>query len=186
MTAVTVALPLGPASVRAGPGSADGPGSSPSGRCGRTSGLCHARRVPAARALTLDTLGAWLVKTRGASPSTRASALSGFAGVTTRCVRPSYRTELVAAGQPVLLWVSGAEADHPAGIHAYGRTTGPVVDGVMPMSLTPLDVPVLRSELVGHPDLSALEVVRMPAGSNPTYVTRAQLALLRELGVPGF
>lgn len=131
-----------------------------------------------ARALSSDTLGAWLVKATGAAPSTRAHVRAGFAGVDTWCARPTYRTDLVAAGQPVLLWVSGSEADQPAGLYAHGRTTGPAGDGVMPMVLAPLDDPLLRSELVGHPDLAAMEVLRMPAGSNPSYVTPEQLAVL--------
>jgi hypothetical protein len=130
------------------------------------------------RALSPESLGAWLVKASGAAPSTRAHAGAGFAGVGTWCVRPTYRTDLVAAGQPVLLWVSGSEPGLPAGIHARGRTTGPARDGVMPMVLVPLEQPLLRSELVGHPDLAALEVLRMPAGSNPSYVTPAQLGVL--------
>ncbi|WP_210439559.1 hypothetical protein [Nocardioides xinjiangensis] len=131
-----------------------------------------------ARALTVDTLGAWLVKASGAAPSTRSHVLGGFAQADTWCVRPTYRTDLVAAGQRVLLWVSGSEADLPAGIHAHGRTTGPAREGVMPVELTPLGVPVLRTELVGHPRLGAMEVLRMPAGSNPSYVTPEQLDLL--------
>ena len=85
------------------------------------------------RALSTDSLGAWLVKASGAAPSTREHVRAGFAGVETWCVRPTYRTDLVAAGQPVLLWVSGSEPGLPAGIHAHGRTTGPARDGVMPM-----------------------------------------------------
>lgn len=106
---------------------------------------------------------------------------AGFADVTTRCVQPTYRTDLVAAGQRVLLWVSGNEPGLPAGIHARGRTTGPAAAGVMPVVLTPLPVPLLRSELVGHPDLAAIEVLRMPAGSNPSFVTHEQLRVLVEL-----
>ncbi|HEU4336670.1 MAG TPA: hypothetical protein VFR45_05120 [Nocardioides sp.] len=130
------------------------------------------------RALSSETLGAWLVKASGAAPQTRAHVDAGFAGVGTWCVRPTYRTDLVAAGQPVLLWISGSEPGLPAGIHAHGRTTGPARDGVMPVVLVPLEQPLLRSELVGHPDLAALEVLRMPAGSNPSYVTPAQLDVL--------
>lgn len=141
--------------------------------------MCHPQGVvPAARALSLDTLGAWLVKASGAEPSTGQHVRTGFADVEAWCARPTYRTALVAPGQPVLLWVSGTRAEHPAGIHACGRTTGPAADGTMPMRLLPLREPLLRSELVGHPELSSLEVLRMPAGSNPSYVTRAQLALL--------
>ena len=141
--------------------------------------MCHPQGVAApARALTLATLGAWLVKASGAAPSTREHVRAGFVDAATWCVRPTYRTGLVGAGQPVLLWVSGSEAGLPAGIHAHGRTTGPARDGVMPVVLVPLEDPLLRSELVGHPDLASLEVLRMPAGSNPSYVTPEQLAVL--------
>jgi hypothetical protein len=137
--------------------------------------------VASARALTLDTLGAWLLKATGAAPSTRAHVSSGFAGVETWCVRPTYRSDLVAAGQAALLWVSGNEPGQPAGIYAYGRTTGRAGGGVMPLTLSPLSAPLLRSELAGHPELRAMEVLRMPAGSNPSYVTQAQLATLVEM-----
>ena len=109
---------------------------------------------------------------------------TGFATITTRCVRPSYRTSLVAPGQPVLLWISGQDRAHPAGVYAEGRTTGVVrpddEDLVMPVSLVALEAPVPRVELLAHPLLAQLEVLRMPAGSNPSYVTEEQLEALRE------
>ena len=141
--------------------------------------------MAADRALTADTLGAWLFKATGSEPATQTHLRTGFVDVRARCVRPTYRTHLVEAGQRVLLWVSGTDA----GVHAYGRTTGPARDGEVPLVLTPLDPPLLRSELVGHADLAGLEVIRMPAGSNPSYVTPAQLEVLvgmrEELGRAG-
>ncbi|MCW2735424.1 hypothetical protein [Nocardioides sp.] len=133
------------------------------------------------RALTSETLGAWLVKATGSVPATTAHVRAGFAGVATWCVRPTYRTELVAAGQPVLLWVSGTEREHPAGIYAAGRTTGRADGDLIPIALSPLAHPLLRSELTGHPGLTTLEVLRMPAGSNPSFVTHAELRVLVEL-----
>ena len=53
----------------------------------------------------------------------------------------------------------------------------------MPLSLEPLEHPVLRTELLTHPVLSALEVLRMPAGSNPSYLSVEQLAELEGQGV---
>lgn len=137
--------------------------------------------VVTGRAVSTETLGAWLVKASGGDPSTRAHLRNGFADMSTRCVQPTYRTDLVAAGQPVLLWVSGTEREHPAGIYARGRTTGPAGAGLMPVVLAPLSDPLLRSELVGHPGLAGLEVLRMAAGSNPSFVTHEQLAVLVEL-----
>ena len=136
--------------------------------------VCHPQGVAGTRALTADTLGAWLFKATGSEPSTQAHVRAGFADTGSWCVRPTYRTDLVAAGQRVLLWVSGAAA----GVYAHGRTTGPARDGMVPVALAPLDPPLLRSELTGHADLARLEVIRMPAGSNPSYVTPAQLEVL--------
>ena len=142
-----------------------------------------------ARAVTRESLGAWLIKASGGSPATHDHVRTGFVSLTTRCLRPSYRTELVEAGQPVLLWVSGDHAEHPAGIYGQGWTTGTSVpDGggdapastlVLPLRLSLLETPVLRTELRLHPELSGLEVLRMPAGSNPSFVTRDQLDALR-------
>lgn len=139
--------------------------------------VCHPQEVAHARALTPDTLGAWLFKATGSEPSTQAHVRAGFADVGSWCVRPTYRTDLVAAGQKALLWVSGAAA----GVYAHGRTTGPAHDGVVPVALAPLDPPLRRSELTGHADLAMLEVIRMPAGSNPSYVTRDQLRALHQM-----
>lgn len=81
----------------------------------------------------------------------------------------------------MLLWVSGSDREHPAGIYARGRTTGPATPDAMPLVLEPLAHPLLRSELLGHPGLATMEVLRMPAGSNPSYVTREQLEVLAEM-----
>ena len=128
-------------------------------------------------------LGAWLIKS---SPGTsRADWLTtGFRDVTTRCVRPTYRTGIIAVDQPVLLWFSGQDSDHPAGIYAQGWTIGDASiaeDGqpAMRVALQPVEPPVLRHELLEHLVLSRIEVVRMPAGSNPSFLSKTQLAVLR-------
>jgi hypothetical protein len=139
--------------------------------------------VPATPTLTAESLGAWLLKANPAGGAVEELVRSGFEDVTTRCVRPSYRTALVAEGQPVLLWVSGRDPLHPAGLHAAGWTTGPVAgspDGpVMPVRLLPLSPIVARQALVEHPLLRDLEVLRMPAGSNPSYLDVTQYTALR-------
>ena len=137
------------------------------------------------RALTTDSLGAWLLKASPAGGALDQVVLDEFRTVATRCVRPSYRTDLVRAGQPVLLWVSGGDPRHPSGIQAQGRTTGPVVetaeDGpVIPVRLRPVDPLVPRESLLADPVLAGLEVLRMPAGSNPSYLDVEQYAALRD------
>lgn len=140
-------------------------------------------RGGARRAVTSGTLGAWLLKASPTGGAVADLAADGFATVRTRCVRPTYRAALVEAGQPVLLWVSGDDARLPAGMHAHGVATGPVEDSddgpVMPVRLRPLDSVVLRGELLADPVLRHLEVLRMPAGSNPSYLDREQYAALR-------
>jgi hypothetical protein len=142
----------------------------------------------ASRAVTADRLGAWVVKANPALASVATLAGDGFAGVARWCVRPSYRTGLVAAGQPVLLWVSGKDPGFPAGFHAFGEVTGPCrVDAgqpEIPMRLRPMPSPALRAELLLDPVLATAEVVRMPAGSNPSYLDREQYAALRAAYLP--
>lgn len=140
------------------------------------------------RAVAPESLGAWLLKVDPAGTSVR-ELLADGAGDVTRCVRRSYRTSLMEPGQRVLLWVSGRDPGNPAGIHAQGRITGfpQPADGADPrrlevcLSLEPVDPPVLRTDLLADPVLSRIEVVRMPAGSNPSYLGREELARLREL-----
>lgn len=136
----------------------------------------------AARAVTAGTLGAWLFKSTPAALPVAEVLRTGFGTVTGRCVRPGYRTDLVRAGQPVLLWVSGRDPEHPAGIYARGRTTGAgAYDGsepFVPVRLCAVEPTVPRVELLAHPVLAWAEVIRMPAGSNPSYLEVAQYAAL--------
>jgi hypothetical protein len=94
-----------------------------------------------------------------------------------RCVRRSYRLGLMAAGQPCLLWLSGR--DRP-GVHALGAIAGDVDEGsggpVVPVRLTLLDAPIPRAELLADPRLRDAEVLRMPAGSNPSWLSAGQFA----------
>ncbi|ROR93032.1 hypothetical protein [Nocardioides aurantiacus] len=137
-----------------------------------------------ARRVTADSLGAWLLKGDPRHDEVATLLSTGFADLGTRCVRPSYRTALVAAGQPLLYWVSGRDPRFPAGLHGRGTVTGPVREDpdlgpVVPLALGPVTPPVLRADLLAHPLLADLEVLRMPAGSNPSYVTLDQLAALQ-------
>lgn len=132
--------------------------------------------------MTPALLGAWLLKANPAAGGLAELLRTGFENVETRCLRPSYRTGLVTAGQPVLLWVSGDDPRHPRGLHAHGWTTGPVREGpegpVMPVWLRPLAPIVPHELLLADPALRGLEVMRMPAGSNPSYLDVEQYAAL--------
>jgi hypothetical protein len=101
----------------------------------------------------------------------------GTARAMSRCVRSSYRLQLMAAGQPCLLWLSGRVAP---GVHALGRLSGPVGedDGgpVVPVDLELLTEPVPRTELLTDPRMHDAEVLRMPAGSNPSWLSARQFS----------
>ena len=109
----------------------------------------------------------------------------GGARTLSRCVRRSYRLDLMAAGQPCLLWVSGR--DRP-GVHALGTLAGPPEVGqphgdqgpVVPVRLSLLREPVPRAELLADPRARDAEVLRMPAGSNPSWLSAGQFAAFLE------
>jgi hypothetical protein len=134
------------------------------------------------RAVSEDSLGAWLVKTSPRATPVAELVRTRFQTVTHRCVRPTYRAATVRAGQPVLLWVSGRDRQLPAGIYAVGSSTGPVElvagEPAMPLRLRPLDPVVTREQILTVAGLSDLEVIRMPAGSNPSYLDTAQYRAL--------
>ncbi|WP_299957686.1 hypothetical protein [uncultured Modestobacter sp.] len=103
-----------------------------------------------------------------------------------RCVRPTYRLELMSAGQPCLLWVSGR--DRP-GVHALGVLTGAPLPGgdgpTVAVRWTRLAEPVDRADLLADPAAREAEVLRMPAGSNPSWLSAGQYAaVLAHAGVP--
>ena len=150
-----------------------------------------------APAVDQESLGAWLIKCRPDASLLGGWLRTGFQDVSPRCVRRTYRTDLVAAGQPVLFWISGQDRECPAGIYAQGWTTGaagidPTHDSaddpartgagtqlVVPVALETLASAILRREIGLHPVLSRIEVMRMPAGSNPSFLDRTQLDELR-------
>ena len=97
-----------------------------------------------------------------------------------RCVRRSYRLELIRPGRPCLLWVSGRTAP---GVHAIGVVAGEVSEEAggpeVAVDLTLLAEPVPRGELLADPVAAGAEVLRMPAGSNPSWLSADQFAAVR-------
>ncbi|WP_448612974.1 hypothetical protein [Modestobacter sp. URMC 112] len=95
----------------------------------------------------------------------------------TRCLRPSYRLGLMRPGQPCLLWVSGRDSP---GVHALGLLAGEVAEAgggpEVPVAFTLLAEPVPRGELLADPAARDAEVLRMPAGSNPSWLSAGQYA----------
>ena len=125
-------------------------------------------------------MACWLLKASGRPAELPAGPGAGPV-VLRRCLRRTYRLGLLAVGQPCVLWVSGRV---DPGVAAVGRiasdveeeASGPVVD----VELTALAAVVARAELVADARFADAEVVRMPAGSNPSFLRPAQWAALRD------
>ncbi|RBY93413.1 hypothetical protein DQ237_18390 [Blastococcus sp. TF02-8] len=127
--------------------------------------------------LTADDVACWLLKSALVPERLADTWTPGEEVVLDRCVRPSYRLGLMSPGRPCVLWVSGR--DRP-GVHALGTVTGDVDDRgggpTVPVRLRLLAEPVPRADLAADPDFSRAEVLRMPAGSNPSWLTAGQYA----------
>ena len=129
-----------------------------------------------------DGVGCWLVKTARPPEDVVPGWRPGEEHELTRCLRASYRVALMRPGQPVLLWLSGR--DRP-GVHAAGVLAadvgaderGPVA--VVRLTLLPAHLP--RADLLADPVARDAEVLRIPAGSNPSYLTPGQYAAVRAL-----
>ena len=156
-----------------------------------------------ARTVDRAQLGAWLLKCNPTAWDLRGFLDSGERRVTSWSVQPGYRSALMAAGDPVLFWVSG---DGRQGFARGVWGLGHVVAEAEPWSESTrgfwraadghhgirgrveLDVALLE-EPVGDLDLKAagiddLEVQRQPFAANPSWVTRSQLAALDDLLPP--
>ncbi len=144
-------------------------------------------RAAAGRHVTLDDLGAWLLK-GNADHGGLEARFARDPAVREWCVQRSYRVALMAAGQPVVLWASGGRARAiPYGVWGVGQLTGPPEqspDGRwrVPLDLTvwPPDRRLPRERLRADSRLADLEVFRVPQGSNPSYLSKAQFTALRE------
>jgi hypothetical protein len=119
----------------------------------------------------------WVLKTSRPPEDLVAGWRPGITHELDRCVRPSYRLELMAPGQACLLWLSGR--DRP-GVHALGTLAGPAEPGpagpAVAVHLTALESPVPRADLLADPAFRDAEVLRMPAGSNPSWLSEGQYA----------
>jgi hypothetical protein len=127
--------------------------------------------------LTSGDVACWVIKSTRLPDQLVPGWVPPAARALSRCVRRSYRLELMTAGQPCLLWISGR--DRP-GVHALGKVAGDVDDRpdgpAVPLELTLLLEPVPRADLLADPRMRDAEVLRMPAGSNPSWLSAVQFA----------
>ncbi|MBT0773702.1 hypothetical protein KIH74_32455 [Kineosporia sp. J2-2] len=137
--------------------------------------------------ITPGHLGAWLIK-GNADAGALVERFRAEPRVHTWCVRPSYRTRLMVAGQPVVFWASGSRSRTVRyGVWGVGQLTGVAVSGDGESWSVPLDLEILperqrlaRALLRADPRLARAEVLRQPMGSNPSFLTPEEFAALRE------
>ncbi|MCW6003775.1 EVE domain-containing protein [Micromonospora sp. CPCC 205371] len=148
----------------------------------------------------LDNLGAWMVKCNPALFDIEV-ARDGGHRIPDWTVVPSYRTRLMAAGQRILLWVTGTAGARPTpGLWGIGVVTGrtftrsPGDDPglwrdeterrrhhtFVPLDLTLFDAPIDRNMLRYDPALTNLEVLIQPQIANPLRVTHNEYTRLEQ------
>lgn len=153
----------------------------------------------ATRTITRENLGAWLVKCNPRIWDFD-TFRHGDEPLENWSVQPSYRTDLIEAGQRVLLWVTGRDGSAPEpGLWGAGFTTGPVYEGepetgdplwldeqqrdrsslFMPFTMQIWNEPITRRDLQADPRLADMEIFRQPQMSNPLWLSNDELEALR-------
>jgi hypothetical protein len=120
-------------------------------------------------------------------------------------VAKSYRTDLMAPGQRVVLWVGGpATATWIPGVWGIGYATGPAylrvdaddasdywldeeranrLEWAVDLDVDILPTPIAVDELKAVPELAGMELFRAPQMSNPIYISPEEMsALERRVG----
>jgi hypothetical protein len=131
------------------------------------------------RRVTLEALGAWVIKCNPNRTALEPMQAAGLAKPSW-CIAGNYRSRLIEPRQRVLFWVSA----HPRrGIWGAGQVTGraTVEDGRwhVPVHVPLFAEPLTAADLLDDvPELRAMEVFRSPQQANPSWVSKAEWALL--------
>ena len=153
-----------------------------------------------AQAIDRDNLGAWLLKANPNLWDVSGFLTAGENRIRSWAVQPGYRSRLMTPGDRVLFWVSGdGRSGLARGIWGDGEVIAPAEDWVdaerghwrddsaraavrarIQVNIAFLDEPVTAEELRAR-GLTDLEVLRIPQGANPSWVSRHQLAIVDEL-----
>ena len=99
---------------------------------------------------------------------------------------PGYRGDLLAAGHPALLWMTGGRA----GVIAAGAVAGPAYDDHdestgrwrrwAPVHLAAV-APVRKADLIANPRFRGSEVVRLPRLGSPLGLTTPELEVVEDV-----
>lgn len=149
--------------------------------------------------VTAANLGAWVLKGNPQVWDLQRWIAEGGEGLDDWTVAHNYRSQMMAPGDRVLLWVSGSDAGCPAGFLAYGTVSGPCFEGSADSSywidrkakaradyfarvdlrLLPALVP--KHAVQHHRVLRDIELLRSPFASNPSHLTLEQMAALQPM-----
>lgn len=156
------------------------------------------------RTITGDNLGAWLIKCAPKTFDLPGAMEAGLEVVTNWSVADNYRSRLMKPGDRVILWVSGDGRIMERGIWGVGWVIGYVQDAVFE-ELEPgeetfwhseadrlavtndidVDIPLFEEPLTAAEVLASgitdLEVQLQAQMSNPSWVSKDQLARLEDL-----
>ena len=160
-------------------------------------------RAASERPINEKTLGAWVFKCNPKVYDLPAEVADGETFVDNWSVVENYRSDMIRAGQKAILWMSGSKSGSaPRGVWGIGWTTGTVfdvssvgggywvdreqaaaVEWMVPTAIHILDQAdrLESDELRSVPALLDLEVFTSPQQSNPSWVSKDQLAALETL-----
>lgn len=155
------------------------------------------------RQVNPEALGAWVFKCNPDVYDLPAEIVDGTSFVDNWSVADNYRSRLIAGGQKAILWMSGPRDGYaPRGIWGIGWTAGPrfkvrgiggsywvddtrgaLVEWMAPTAIHLLsEAHRLRADDVeAAPELADLEVFTAAQQSNPSWVSKGQLAALERL-----
>lgn len=159
------------------------------------------------RLVTLDNLGAWVFKCNPKTWDILEWIKQGNELVDDWTIADNYRTEMLAAGQPAILWVSGPTKGalvtpgiwgigsvsgsarwSPRGSKAAAQKShykdlkkGQAATYWVPLEVNLLPNPLDRKIIAGDSILKNAEVFKQPQGSNPSFLTKEEYRALGRL-----
>jgi hypothetical protein len=152
------------------------------------------------QAVSRESLGAWLLKANPAVWDVRRFRAEGGTRLSSWSVQRGYRAALMRPGDKVVFWLSGpGTGGLTRGVWGLGHVVAEAeawvdaergwwLDDAARQALrarVEVDVPLLEHPLAAAElraaGITDLEVQRVPQGSNPSFLSRPQLAAVQEL-----
>jgi hypothetical protein len=150
--------------------------------------------------ITAANLGGWVLRCNPDVYDLPRQVQNGEDKVWDWLVAKNYRTDVMAPGQRVVLWVGGpATATHIPGVWGIGYVTGPAylrvhaddvsdywldeerahrLEWAVDLDVDILATPIAADELKAMPELAGMELFRAPQMSNPIYLSPEEMSAL--------